>query len=69
MRRGELGLRFILQHEARTSQWKGKLMTIVRRSLLCVEQLANIISIVCKELGGGGQESVCSANAKGLLDW
>jgi hypothetical protein len=27
-----------------------------------------VLLVVCKELEGG-RESVCSANAKGLLDW
>jgi hypothetical protein len=31
-------------------------------------RISNCVVLVCKELGEGG-ESVCSANAKGLLDW
>jgi hypothetical protein len=66
MLRGDWVLKFILQLEVKTSPSKEKLMMIVRP--LSVHLALTKRVPVCKELGGGG-ESICSANAKGLLDW
>ena len=69
MRRLEQALSFILLHRARTFPWRGKQMMIVSDfSSLTSPMFLTVLLVVCKDLEGG-RESVCSANAKGLLDW
>jgi hypothetical protein len=44
------------------------MMIVSDFSSLTSPMFLTVLLVVCKELEGG-RESVCSANAKGLLDW